>query len=151
MGRSTQTFQKKEKEQKRLQAKKEKAEKMQERKAHSQKSKDLHDMMAYIDENGNLSNRPPDPMKRQSVKAEDIEIGVLPQGNGEKNEKIRKGIVINFNEQKGFGFIRDIKTNESLFVHASSLSEPVKGNAKVSFEIEKGPKGRIAVAVTKRV
>jgi cold shock CspA family protein len=151
MGKSTETFNKKEKEKKRLAAKKEKAEKMQQRKANASKGQDLQDMMAYIDEYGNLSSKPPDPQKKQFFKADDIIIGSNRQGVTNVDEKVRKGIVINFNEDKGYGFIRDIVTNESLFVHAKSLEEPVKGNSKVTFEIGKSEKGRMAISVKRRI
>ena len=61
MAKSKETFNKKEKEKKRLKKKQEKMEKMQERKANAEKGKSLDEMMAYIDENGNLSSTPPDP------------------------------------------------------------------------------------------
>jgi len=150
MGKSTETFSKKEKEKKRLNAKKEKAEKMMQRKANASKDKNMDDMMAYLDENGNLSSKPPDPSAKRIFKADDITLGTSQRDMG-SDSKIRKGIVINFNEDKGYGFIRDIVTNESLFVHATALEEPVKGNSKVTFEIEKGQKGRVAVAVRRRM
>ena len=55
MGKSQETFGKKEKEKKKLKERREKAEKMAERKANSKKGKTLDEMMAFIDENGNLS------------------------------------------------------------------------------------------------
>ena len=33
-------------------------------------------MMAYLDENGNLSSTPPDPKKKNIFRQEDMEIGV---------------------------------------------------------------------------
>ncbi len=59
MGRSQQSYQKREKEKQRIQHRQDKAEKMQERKANPQKGKDLNDMLAYLDENGNISSVPP--------------------------------------------------------------------------------------------
>lgn len=60
MARSQQRNQKREKEKQRIQHRQEKAEKMQERKANSQKGKSLDDMLAYLDENGNIISAPPD-------------------------------------------------------------------------------------------
>jgi cold shock CspA family protein len=40
-----------------------------------------------------------------------------------------------------------METQESVFVHANSLSEPIKENNKVNFEVEMGPKGANAVNV----
>jgi len=51
--------------------------------------------------------------------------------------------------EKGFGFIKDQVTQESVFVHANNLSGPVKENDKVSFEVENGPRGLMAVNVKK--
>ena len=59
MAKSKETFNKREKEKKRAKAKQEKAEKMRERRANATKGKSLDDMLAYLDENGNLSEQPP--------------------------------------------------------------------------------------------
>ena len=55
MAKSQETFNKKEKEKKRLKKKQEKELKREERKEHSSKGKSLEEMFAYIDENGNLT------------------------------------------------------------------------------------------------
>jgi S-adenosylmethionine hydrolase len=60
MAKSKQTFAKREKEKKRQQQKKEKQQKMEERKANASKGKSLNDMMAYVDEFGNLTSAPPE-------------------------------------------------------------------------------------------
>jgi hypothetical protein len=67
MAKSGETFGKKEKEKKRAKVKQEKMEKMEERKANVKKGKSLDEMMAYIDENGNISSTPPDPKKNENV------------------------------------------------------------------------------------
>lgn len=139
------TWNKKEREKKKRQNKKEKAEKRQERR--ESKSADFEDMIAYIDENGNLSSTPPDPKKKFTVKAEDIEIGVPKQEELSPEDLIRTGVVTFFNNEKGYGFIKDKETHESVFVHINSLTEPIKENNIVSFETEMGPKGMNAVNV----
>lgn len=60
MAKSKETFNKREKEKKRLKQRQEKREKQEERKANAAKGKPLEAMLAYIDENGNLSSVPPD-------------------------------------------------------------------------------------------
>ena len=85
------TWNKKEREKKKKANKKEKAEKRQERKESPKDSFD--DMLAYIDENGNLSDTPPDPKKMKKVKLEDIEIGVPKQEAINPEDLIRTGIV----------------------------------------------------------
>lgn len=147
MAKSKETFGKKEKEKKRLKKQQEKREKMEERKANIQKGKSLDDMMAYIDEDGNLSSTPPDPKKRKVFNVEDMNTGVPVHIDEPVTE--RQGIVSFFSDSKGYGFIRDLKTQESIFVHSKQLSEIIKENDKVSFLTERGPKGLNAVDVKK--
>jgi len=149
MGKSGETFNKKEKEKKRAKQKKDKAEKMEERKANAKKGKSLDEMMAYIDENGNISSTPPDPNKRKVFKQEDMQIGVPKHVPGEDEDPVRTGVVAFFNDEKGFGFINDLQTQERVFVHANNLSEPIKEGNRVNFEVEMGPKGPSAVNVKK--
>jgi len=52
-----------------------------------------------------------------------------------------------YNTSKGYGFIRDLSSNQSVFVHANSLLESIKENDKVIFEIGKGAKGPAAMKV----
>ncbi|HMU45982.1 MAG TPA: cold shock domain-containing protein [Chitinophagaceae bacterium] len=143
------TWNKKEREKKRQQAKKEKAEKKLERKENNSKGKGLEDMMAYIDEYGNISSTPPDPRKKIKVKAEDIEISIPKQQDTDPADLLRRGVITFFNESKGYGFIRDSATQESIFVHINSLLTEVQEKSKVIFEVEKGPKGLNAVNVRK--
>jgi hypothetical protein len=65
MAKSKETFNKKEKEKKRLKQRQEKREKKEERKANAKKGKSLEEMMAYIDEDGNISDTPPDPRQKR--------------------------------------------------------------------------------------
>ena len=141
------TWNKKEREKKKQANKKEKAEKKQERKDSSKGDNSLESMFAYLDENGNLSSKPPDPKKKIIINVEDIEIGVPKQGPVNPDDLIRKGIVTFFNDAKGYGFIKDSETQESVFVHINSITEAIKENNKVIFEVEMGPKGANAVNV----
>jgi cold shock CspA family protein len=150
MGKSQETFGKKEKQKKRLKDQQEKREKMQERKASVKKGKSLDEMLAYIDENGNLSATPPDPRKMKVVNQEDMQISVPKYVPGEQ-ETVRTGVVTFFNHDKGFGFIRDLQTQESVFIHVNQLREPIRETEKVTFEVEIGPKGPSAVNVKKVV
>ena len=141
------TWNKKEREKKKQQDRKEKAERRLERKENAKDGKSFDDMLAYLDENGNLSNKPPDPRKKINIKLEDIEIGVPKQLPVNPEDLIRKGVVTFFNDSKGYGFIKDLETQESVFVHINSLSEEIKEHNKVTFEVEMGPKGANAVRV----
>ncbi len=147
MARSQETFSKKENEKKRIKRKQDKQEKKEERKANSNKGKTLEDMLAYIDENGNLSATPPDPRKKKIVNSEDMQISTPRQTPTDPADLIRSGTITHFNDAKGYGFIRDGQTQESVFVHINALSGPVKETDKVTFEVEMGPKGANAVNV----
>lgn len=147
MGRSQATFGKKENEKKRLKKRLDKAEKKEERQANAQKGQSLDEMMAYVDENGNIVDTPPDPKKKKEIKTEDIQIGVVRREDMDPADLIRTGIVTFFNESKGYGFIKDSETQESVFVHANNLRNPIKENDRVTFEVEMGPKGPSATDV----
>ena len=94
------TWNKKEREKKKKQDKNEKAERKLERKENSKEGKSFEDMLAYLDENGNLSSKPPDPRKKVNIKLEDIEIGVPKHVPVDPADLIRKGIVTFFNDAK---------------------------------------------------
>lgn len=146
MARSKETFDKRNKEQKRLKRRQDKQLKMDERKG-EKKATNLEDMLAYIDENGNISDTPPDPRNKKVYNAEDIQIGI-PAGNTRDNT--RTGSVNFFNEEKGFGFILEDGSKEKIFLHASNLLEPVGLNDKVKYETQFGERGLVAINVKKR-
>lgn len=60
---------------------------------------------------------------------------------------MQEGIVKFFNESKGFGFITDANGGEDIFVHVTGLVDEIRENDKVSFNLEKGKKGLMAVNV----
>jgi len=147
MSKSQETYSKKEREKKKLKKRQEKEQRRKERKERPKRS-GLEEMLAYVDENGNLTDVPPDPSKKKVIKAENIEIGVPKVGERE-NLAIKKGVVEFFNDEKGFGFIRESSTKETFFYHVKGLLDEVKENDKVSFELERGAKGMNAVKVRK--
>jgi cold shock CspA family protein len=104
-------------------------------------------MLAYIDENGNISNTPPDPKKKIQIKLEDIEIGVPKYVEPNPEDLIQTGVVTFFNHAKGYGFIKNTVSQESVFVHINALTEEIKDNDKVNFEVEMTPKGASAIKV----
>ncbi|HET6227935.1 MAG TPA: cold shock domain-containing protein [Bacteroidia bacterium] len=59
---------------------------------------------------------------------------------------MKKGTVKFFNEAKGFGFIKG-EDGEDIFVHISALSEEIRENDSVVFDVESGKKGLNAVNV----
>ena len=135
------------KEKKKLRKKQDKELKKEERKANSDKGKSFEDMMVYVDENGNISSTPPDPKKKRIINVEDIQISVAKQEPIDPADLIRTGTVTFFNNDKGYGFIKDSESQQSVFVHANSLESPIKENDKVTFETEMGQKGMNAVRV----
>ncbi len=140
MGRSQETTSKKDKEKKRQKKRKEKEERKEERKTEGKRS--FEDMIAYVDEFGQISSTPPDPLQKKStVKIEDINIGVARREDIEPEQGTRTGSVSFFNDAKGYGFIKDIATQESFFVHQTGLIDAIKENDKVTFEVEMGMKG----------
>jgi len=146
MSRSQETYNKKEVRIKKEKKRKEKAEKRA-KKATENKKSSFDDMIAYVDEFGQITSTPPDPSKKTVVIAEDIELKITKNDPANAPDFVRKGIVTFFNESKGFGFIRDLLSNQSVFVHVNNLLEPIKENNVVVFEIGKGPKGPTAMKV----
>ncbi|MEM6630300.1 MAG: cold shock domain-containing protein [Bacteroidota bacterium] len=146
MGRSKETFNKKEVRKKKEKRRKEKEAKRLAKKDLEKKSS-LEDMIAYVDEFGNLSAAPPDPSQKTEVDIEDIEIGVPKQRDDDMDDGVRKGVVTFFNESKGYGFIRDARSQESIFVHVNNAIDEIQERSKVVFEVEMGPKGPSAIKV----
>ncbi|MGE9311420.1 cold-shock protein [Niabella sp. CJ426] len=141
------TWNKREREQKKRNAKKQKDERKQERKENTSKGKSLDEMMAYVDEFGNLSDTPPPKDKRPSL----LPIPPTVANSRELNEEVitqRNGVVTFFDGSKGYGFIKDTRTQESIFVHINSSNVELQQNLKVVFEVQQGPKGLVAVNVS---
>jgi len=147
MAKSQQSFNKKEKEKKRLKKRDDKKKKAAERKENSVGG-DLDSMMAYLDEDGNITDTPPDPtIKKKKIKASDIVIGVPKKEEEEKFDGENVGKVDFFDTSKGFGFIIDTRTQAKYFFHVSQVLEEVGEGDKVTFELEQGLKGMNAVKV----
>lgn len=149
MAKSKATYSKKEKEKKRQKRKKEKQERREQRKAEREAggTKSFEDMIVYQDEFGNITDTPPDPAKREKVNAEDIVLGI-PKKEDIEVDPIHKGRVKFFNDEKGYGFIIDKLTGDSIFVHANNCLQPLEQNDQVKFEVEMGPKGPNAINVS---
>lgn len=148
MAKSQQTFGKREKEKKRLKKREEKQKKKAARKAEAKESGGGIPF-AYVDQFGNLTDTPPDPSEKVKVDAEDIVLGIpQKEESDEEFDPIRKGKVAFFDHSKGFGFIMDAETQEKYFCHVSGLNDEINENDKVTFELEKGPRGMNAVRVS---
>lgn len=142
MGRSQETFGKKEREKKRAKKREEKAKRKEERKANAG---DKGDNITYMDVYGNFHDTPPE--QAEKVSAKNIEIGIPQRSEEEEEDALLKGTVTFFNESKGYGFIKEKKTGQSIFVHINNLKEDIREGNLVQFETVKGPKGPSAVNV----
>lgn len=60
---------------------------------------------------------------------------------------MQQGKVKFFNYSKGFGFIKVEGSSQDIFVHESGLTEDVRENDVVEFEVQEGRKGLNAVNV----
>ena len=147
MAKSQESINKKEKETKRFKKQKDKLLKIEESKKNSQGG-GLDNMIAYVDENGNITSTPPDPSKKKVIDVESIQIGVSKRTEDDV-PAIRKGRIDFYNDQKGFGFIKEIGTQEKYFVHVNGLLDEIKEGDTVTFELERGLKGMNAVRVKK--
>lgn len=137
------SFSKKENIKKKIAKQKEKAMRREERKESNDKGKDLQDMMMYVDAYGQLTSTPPDKNDKIDVDVNNIQLGAAPI---EAEEIVKSGIVT-FLSEKGYGFITSDSMKENVFFHTNNCSEMVKKGHKVSFEVERSPKGMVAVDI----
>lgn len=78
------------------------------------------------------------------------EVKIQLKKKGKEDKAMPEGKVKWFNEKKGFGFI-ETDEGQDVFVHFSSIQDTgfrtLNEGQRVSFDIEKGPKGPSAVKV----
>lgn len=137
------SFNKREVEKNKQQKRKEKLQRKEERKAGGSKSFD--EMIAYVDENGVISNTPPNPERKQEVDVEDIVVST-PKKEDMK-EIVLKGRVEHFNPDKGYGFIKNLSNTEKYFFHISNAPATIAQGNTVTFELERGERGLSAIKV----
>lgn len=138
------SFNKREIEKNKQQKRKEKQQKREERKNNPTDS--FEDMIAYIDENGVITDTPPDLSKKKEIEVEDIAISIPKKEDIE--DPILKGRVEYFNVDKGYGFIKHIGSTDKYFFHVSSAPSSISEGNMVIFELERGQKGMNAVRIT---
>ncbi|MBD1430108.1 MULTISPECIES: cold-shock protein [Sphingobacterium] len=132
MGQSQQTFRKKEIAKKKLQKRKEKEEKKAQREDSNDKGKSLEEMFAYVDENGNISDKP--PVKKYEFKEEDL---IRP----EVEDVYSFGKVSFYNEAGQYGFIRDNETRENVYFNFKILGFVLHQDQKVKFKSQSSKQG----------
>src|SRR5690554_5106200 len=147
MARSQETFSKKERQKKKLQKKKEKQLRRDEKRTEEPKAKSFDDMIAYVDENGNISSTSPDPTKIKEIAAEDIDLDNSRQSAADDTPPIGK--VSYFDPSKGYGFINNSMTGERLFVHINDAEGPLAEGDEVTYTPTRSPRGMQASAVRK--
>ena len=148
MSRPQETFSKRELEKKRVQKRKEKEQRKEQRKADAKEGKSFEEMLAYVDEYGNITDTPPDPtQKKKTINENEVSLESRNKGGGITLHERRSGRITFFNQSKGFGFIQDDQSKESIFVHANSANVSLKENDLVTFEVGKSFKGLAATQV----
>ncbi|MGX7689620.1 cold shock domain-containing protein [Flectobacillus sp. BAB-3569] len=147
MSSSQITANKKDRESKKRKKRQEKDDKREDRKTNSNKGKDFSEMLAYVDEYGNLTTTPPKPAGSEDNAASGKRSDRYERGPADKTA--HQGIVEFFNTQKRFGFIIDSKSKKKIFFHANDLKEPVKEQDQVEFLVEPSSKGPKAVQIAK--
>lgn|SRR5574344_1106261 len=114
-----------------------------ERKANGGNSMD--DMIAYVDENGMITDTPPDLTVKKDVDIENIEISTPKKV---EEDPTLTGSVEYFNQDKGFGFIKDKNSANKYFFHISNAPDNIKTGDNVSFELERGHRDMNAVKIS---
>jgi cold shock CspA family protein len=147
MGRSQESFHKKQVRQKKEKKRKDKEKKKAERKEQKSGS-GLDDMIAYVDSNGNIVDAPPEPRVNDEIELEDIEVSIPKRDPSEIEDKTQTGRLAMFNDSKGFGFIKTTE-GQDIFVHINEFTEEIVEGDRISFEVEHGPKGPYAIRVKK--
>lgn len=137
------SFTKKEGIKKKIQKQKEKEMRREERKQNNDKGKSLNDMIQYVDHLGRLVDEPPVKNADHTFDLNDIQLGAAKI---EPEETLKTGTVT-FLSEKGYGFITEEKTKENIFFHENNCSEQIKKGNRVSFEVEKSPKGFSAIDI----
>ena len=143
MAKSQNYFNKREKEKIKEKKRLEKQKKRLERKENKKDGDD--DMIAYVDEFGRITDVPPEEQEREEIDINEIEISVPKKDKDSSADGSKTGRVSFFNHEKGFGFIKVDSSNQDVFVHANEVEGEIKENDQVSFTIEQGPKGWVAV------
>jgi cold shock CspA family protein len=138
------SYNKKELEKKKHSKKLEKQKRKDVRKA-SGGSGSFDEMIAYVDENGNITTTPPDPGKKQKIDVSNISVSTPKKED--HVDSILRGRVEHFNSEKGYGFIKDIDSIEKYFFHISGAPASIAEGNIVTFQTERGQKGMNAINI----
>ena len=64
-----------------------------------------------------------------------------------QEDEVFKGRVEQFNKEKGYGFIKDTNFNEKYFFHITDAYPEIIEGTLVSFELESGDRGTVAMKI----
>ncbi|MHB9055860.1 MAG: cold-shock protein [Paludibacteraceae bacterium] len=131
---------------KKKQSKKQEKEKRKEKRKNNSGSRSFEDMIAYVDENGMITDTPPDPNKSEKIEVEGIVISTPKKEDIE--ESPLTGRVEYFNNEKGYGFIKDAANAEKYFFHIHNAPAIIAEGDKVTFELERGKIGMNAMNIS---
>lgn len=138
------SFNKREVEKKKQKKRLEKQKRKEERKNSSSNS--FENMIAYVDANGNIIDTPPEETNKEEIDVEAIEVST-PRKVEEEKDPVMRGRVEFFNQDKGYGFIKDLESVQKYFFHISHAPESIEEGNIVTFELERGQKGMNAVKI----
>lgn len=120
------TFKKKERAKKKQQKKQEKLEKRLLKKDSNDKGKSLEDMLAYVDEYGNITTTPPE----KRAPSENRE----HSGSHEEYDEYSYGKVSYYNVNGHYGFIRDNQTRQTIYFNDRLVGQPLDLDQKVKYK-----------------
>ncbi len=144
---SKDTFGKKEREKKKRSKQKEKEEKRNFRKLNNDKGKNLHEMLMFVDANGNLTETPPETEWIRDLHNSNPDRDPNASPDAPMPVTKRSGTVTFFDAEKGFGFIEDHATKQSIYVNKRHITEDLERGATVHFLVQRNSKGTYAVDV----
>ena len=105
------------------------------------------DEFVYVDFNGNFTDTPPDPEEKEQISLESIIIS--PTKKDDVDTRVN-GKVTFYDDEKGFGFIKNPLNQDSYFFHFSECTDTLAIGDKVEFELIRGEKGMNAVKIIKQ-
>jgi cold shock protein len=133
---------KKEKNKKKALKKIEKLNKRESRKECNNKGKSLEEMIVYVDVLGNFTDVPPH--------LQDQEQDLLNHERLAEKDPYIYGVVDNYNDAKGFGFIKIVDSTEKVFFHFKESRELLKVGDNVMFKKVMSEKGFRATQISKK-
>ena len=147
MAKSQQTFNKLEREKNKAKKREEKRKKMAARREAKARGEYKQDEFVYVDFNGNFTDTPPDPEEKEQISLESIIIS--PTKKDDVDTRVN-GKVTFYDDEKGFGFIKNALNQDSYFFHFSECPDTLAIGDKVEFELIRGEKGMNAVKIIKQ-